>query len=157
MENFQIRELGKRDWPKVLEIVRNLNGWFDAVALSFEIPNDLKFHKGLAAEVNGEVVGFLTYSSFEGEVFISWLGVNPDCQRQGIGKSLVLKLENILDEYGFDSLKVETLSAKIEYEPYERTRAFYKKIGFSEAETRSFISKADQEELEMVTFRKKFK
>jgi len=46
------------------------------------------------------------------------------------------------------------LSANIKYEPYEKTRAFYKKLGFVDAETRNFISRVSNEELEMVSLRK---
>ena len=154
MENIKIRKLEKNDWGAVLEIVKKLHSWFDSVALTFEIPNDLKFHQGMVAEVNGKIVGFLTYSSFEGEVYVSWIGVDPDYHRQGIGRILMSELEKTLKEQGIDKLKVETLSANIKYEPYEKTRAFYKKLGFVDAETRNFISRVSNEELEMVSLRK---
>lgn len=151
---MHIREIVQSDWKDILVIVKNLRGWFDNVALTFEIPNDLKFHYGLVAETDGKIIGFLTYSSHEGEVYISWLGVDPASQMQGAGKALILTLEDILKKEGIDRLKVETLSETIEYEPYEKTRAFYKKMGFVPAETRTFISKETKEELEMVTLRK---
>lgn len=151
---MRIRQIEKSDWEEILKIVKDLRGWFDKHALTFEIPNDLKFHKGLVATENSRILGFLTYSSFEGEVFVSWLGVDPKNHRQGIGKSLVDELENILKGLGIDKLKVETLSEKIEYEPYERTRKFYHKLGFSEAESRNIVSKETGENLVLVTLRK---
>lgn len=154
MQKINIRETEKKDWAKILEIVKKLRGWFDNVAFTLEIPNDLKFHQGLVAELENKVVGFITYSSFEGEVFISWLGVLPEYQRNGIGKKLVLTLEEKLKKMGIKKLKVETLSDKIEYEPYKLTRAFYQKMGYNETETKSFISKETKEKLEMVIFRK---
>jgi ribosomal protein S18 acetylase RimI-like enzyme len=154
---FKIRDLEEKDWPKILTIVKKLRGWFDNVALTFEIPNDLKFHNGFVAVSNGAIVGFLSYSSLEGEVFISWIGVDPDFQKCGIGSSLIQKLEKILLENGIDKLKVETLSENVEYKPYEKTRSFYKKLGFTKAEYRKTISKETKEEIELVTFRKNIK
>jgi ribosomal protein S18 acetylase RimI-like enzyme len=158
MQNIKIRKLGQRDRPEIIKIAKNLHDWFDNYALTFEIPNDLNFHQGYVAECDGKIVGFLTYSSFEGEVFISWLGVLPDYQRKGIGKALVHELEEILITLDINKLKVETLSEKIEYEPYVRTRKFYRKIGFTQTTSRkvisNVISKKTNEELELVTLQK---
>ena len=154
MQNIKIRKLEQKDSPEVLEIVKNLRGWFDNYALTFEIPNDLNFHQGHAAEWDGKIVGFVTYSSFEGEVFISWLGVSPDYQRKGIGEALVRELEEKLIRLGINKLKVETLSEKIKYKPYILTRNFYRKMGFVETTNRKIISKETKEKLELVTFQK---
>ncbi|MGA2666481.1 MAG: GNAT family N-acetyltransferase [Patescibacteria group bacterium] len=158
MQNIKIRKLGQRDRPEIIKIAKNLHDWFDNYALTFEIPNDLNFHQGYVAECDGKIVGFLTYSSFEGEVFISWLGVLPDYQRKGIGQALVHELEEILITLDINKLKVETLSEKIKYEPYVRTRKFYRKIGFTQITSRKVISnvinKKTNEELELVTLQK---
>ncbi len=43
---------------------------------------------------------------------------------------LINKAETYLRELGFRFLMVKTLSSSSDYEPYKRTRTFYKEMGF---------------------------
>lgn len=63
-------------------------------------------------------------------------------------------MENTLKKIGIKNLKVETLSEKIEYEPYVITRNFYKKFGFVETKSREYISKETNEKLILATYSK---
>ena len=149
--DITIRKATDQDRDAILEIAARLHDWFDQDAVTRAIPTDLYFHKTIVAEINNRLAGFLTYSTHEGHVYIGWLGVDESLQRSGIGTQLIKYLEKELLILGIRELKVETLSDKIDYEPYVRTRAFYEKDGFIKGETRSVIS-ADGEELEMVTY-----
>jgi len=63
------------------------------------------------------------------------MGVLPEHHRQGAGRALVAKAEDALKRQGCRYLIVKTLSETADYEPYERTRKFYKSAGFEELVT----------------------
>lgn len=154
MENNIIIRYGEeKDREAVLDIAKKLTKWFDNDAINRTIPADLKFHKIIIAEIDDVIVGFLSFSTYEGNVFISWLGVKEDIQGKGIGTKLIKYLEDELKKMGIDKIKAETLSEKIEYEPYIKTRAFYEKMGFQKGETKK-ITSADGEKIELVTYNK---
>ncbi len=50
--------------------------------------------------------------------------------RCGIGARLLAYAENRLRDAGATIVQVETLGDSVDYEPYERTRAFYRAPGF---------------------------
>lgn len=155
MENdeIQIRYGNNDDREAVLQIAGKLTKWFDADAISRAIPTDLNFHKIIVATQDSQIVGFLSFSSEEGHVFISWLGVSEEVQGRGIGTKLLKFLEEELLKLNINKLQAETLSEKIDYEPYVKTRAFYEKMGFKKAESRK-IKSADGEDIELVIYRK---
>lgn len=155
-KDIEIKNASKEDHGAILKIATELSGWFDNDAISRAIPTDLLFHNVLVALEEKQIVGFLAYSSIEGDVFISWLGVARSFQGSGIGTKLVKYLENKLFSLKINKLKVETLSETIVYEPYVKTRAFYEKLGFIKGETRQFTS-ADGEKLELTTYHKEIK
>ncbi len=150
-ENTTIRPGTNNDHKSILKIASILTDWFDQDAITRAIPADLNLHKTIVAEINNEVVGFVTYTSHEGNVFIGWLGVEQESQRQGIGTKLVQSLEEELEKLGIAKLEVETLSETIDYAPYVPTRAFYEKMGFEKGEAREIISTTG-EKLELVTY-----
>jgi ribosomal protein S18 acetylase RimI-like enzyme len=85
---------------------------------------------------DGAVVGFLTLLRRSPDVGeISWMGVMPDQQRQGIGTSLVGRAARDLATNGATIMMVHTLADSVEYEPYEATRSFYRAVGFKHLET----------------------
>lgn len=150
-ENITIRPGTTNDHKAILKIASVLTDWFDKDALSRAIPADLNFHRTLVAEIDDEVVGFVTYTSHEGNVFIGWLGVDQKLHRNGIGTKLIETLEKELAKNGIAKLEVETLSETINHPPYIPTRAFYEKMGFEKGELREIISTTG-EKLELVTY-----
>ena len=58
--------------------------------------------------------------------------VLPQYQGRGIGRLLLAKAEEYLKNNNCKYIIVKTLSDIVEYEPYERTSLFYKKVGFEE-------------------------
>ena len=128
---MQIRGYRENDLCAVKQIVSSLHPkWFDDGAVK-NIPFDINFQKTYLAEVDGEVAGFICIRSQDGKPFIGWLGVDIHDHRSGIGRALVLHVENLLIAVGATSLRVETV---VEQEPldgsYDLTVKFYKSCGF---------------------------
>lgn len=85
----------------------------------------------VVAIVDGLEVGLLTlvrHTEFAAEIDV--IAVAPDRHRQGIGRSMVERAECLLAQDGVEYLQVKTLADTAQYEPYERTRAFYAACGF---------------------------
>ncbi len=80
-----------------------------------------------------ECVGFFSvkiHYQRTGDIFAC--GVLPDYHHQGIGSALYKEAEAYFIENDCTYVMVKTLSEQMEYEPYERTRRFYRKQGFVE-------------------------
>ena len=119
---------------KAFAIAQKLPEFFDKNGLR-QIKEDTKRHFLYGAYDNNEMVGFATYKEVNTDtVEMSWLGVLPEKQRTGIGKKLVNEsIDDIAPGYRVGEVK--TLSEIDPYEPYKKTRAFYKSVGFIPIET----------------------
>jgi ribosomal protein S18 acetylase RimI-like enzyme len=85
----------------------------------------------VVAIANGLEVGLLTlmrHTEFAAEIDV--IAVRPDYHRQGVGRALLDRAERLLAQDGVEYLQAKTLADTVEYEPYERTRAFYAACGF---------------------------
>jgi len=58
------------------------------------------------------------------------IGVLEQFHRHGIGRNLIKAAEQFCIDNGYLFLTVKTLDSSAEYEPYERTRAFYAGMRF---------------------------
>ena len=119
-----------------MEIAGRLPTHFDVNAME-QMPKDLRQHDLYVAEDDdGTVVGYLTLLRKSPDVGeISWMGVIPGKQRNGIGTALVERTGQDLVADGASIMMVHTLADTVEYEPYEATRAFYLSVGFKHLET----------------------
>lgn len=63
-----------------------------------------------------------------GDIFVC--GVRPEYHRNGIGRALYEAAEKYLENKGCKYVIVKTLSDIDSYEPYSRTRAYYRSVGF---------------------------
>ena len=124
-----IRRKTASDVDAITAIADLLPEWFTQSARR-EIPVDASVQDGFVAVLEDRTVGFILFLVWEAVAHISWLGVHPEHQRRGIGKRLVEHVEGLLRPSGVEALEVKTLSDTVEYEPYERTRAFYQAAGF---------------------------
>ncbi len=144
--NIKVRKINGQDYEDVINIAKLLHpGWFDKYAVEREIPLDIKVHQGFVAKIEDKIVGFITYSSEDGEIKISWLGILPELQRRGVGTALLKYLEQTALRLGVDRINVETLAESENYKPYKQTRAFYNKNGFQLESTRTITSKSSGE------------
>ena len=57
-------------------------------------------------------------------------GILPEYQHMGIGKTLYNVAEKYFIQSGCKIVIVKTLSELVNFEPYARTRKFYKSVGF---------------------------
>ena len=90
---------------------------------------------GLAAVEGDRVIGFLTFvHHFPETSEITWMAVHADHRGRGVGRALIRRLAGDLRTQGRRLLLVLTVS-ELEEEPgvddgYNRTRAFYRSVGF---------------------------
>jgi GNAT superfamily N-acetyltransferase len=130
-----IRLLEVADAPACDEVIRSLPYPFGDPDGRRECAEAVRASEGLVAVRDGQVVGFLTVvHHFEAVSEISWLAVHARHRGQGIGRALVGRLTDQLRGTGRRLLLVLTVSS-LEEEPgvadgYQRSRAFYRSVGF---------------------------
>ena len=153
MKRIIIRESAKNGFDGMMNVARSLHpAWFDRVAINESMPIDLNVQKGYVAEDKSAIIGFVTYVSDNRNAKISWLGILPDYQRQGIGSRLLEAVEKELRKTGVKKLRVGTVAESEKYEPYERTRAFYRKMGFKVEKVEKAVSKDTGEKFDLATY-----
>lgn len=114
-----------------LKVMHNLPKWFNPPE---DIDKKSIIHREypfFVAYNNQNPIGFLTlkiHNEFTAEIYN--MGTLEEYHRQGIGKSLIEMAEKYCFDDGFKYLTVKTLDDSAIYEPYERTRNFYRKVGF---------------------------
>ena len=121
---------GNRAIRLCLDVARSLTGYFTESGLE-EMARDFKVHDLYVVEEDGAALGFISInrkSSLAAE--ISWLAVRQESHRSGIGSRLLRTAVDDLTKDGFQILEVKTLATTVDYAPYERTHAFYRKHGF---------------------------
>lgn len=124
---MEIRKANKKQINESLEIAEELKKWFTKNAIK---KMHRTFKKNLIVALNGKVDGFLNYRINKNSLSIIWMGIKRDVHRKGIGKRLLKELEKIAKKNKKYMIRVETLSYKEKYKPYESTRNFYLKNEF---------------------------
>lgn len=113
------------------KIMHSLPAWFsppEDIEKKAIIHRDYPF---FAAYDGNMPVGFAAlkiHNSFTADIFN--VGVLEQYHRQGIGRCLLDAIERYCVDCGYLYLTVKTLDSSAKYEPYEKTRAFYRKVGF---------------------------
>lgn len=124
-----IRPMTTDDHAAIVELARGLPEFFNEQGIA-EITEEIPTERGAVAEIGGAMVGFVTWRVTEDMAHISWIGVSGEHHREGIGRRLVGVVEDDARRERATVLQVETLGESVEYEPYDRTRAFYRSVGF---------------------------
>ena len=130
-----IRPLEVGDASPCDEVVRSLPYHFGDPDGRRECAEAVRTAAGLVAVRDGQVVGFLTVvHNSESASEITWMAVHARHRGQGVGRALVGRLTDQLRAEGRRLLLVLTVSS-LEEEPgvtdgYQRTRAFYRSVGF---------------------------
>ena len=127
----RIEPLEPKHHSGILEIVEHLPEWFDEIARTRAVPTDLRHQPGFVAVSNERVAGFVTLYVTEGRLHIGWFAVDKPFQRQGIGSRLLYAVETKAWELQIDEIATYTLGDSVAYPPYEVTRRFYWKHGFT--------------------------
>jgi ribosomal protein S18 acetylase RimI-like enzyme len=128
-----VRNLAPDDAGTCDEIVAGLPDWFGDEQGIRTCAEAVRTQPGAVAELDGEVAGFLTWERDGDGAEITWMAVRADRRRRGLGRALLDALMTMLRADGVRELRVKTLSARVEDEPYAETRAFYAAMGFTEA------------------------
>jgi len=117
------------DFDAVIAVPLSLPEWFNDLGIE-QMTVDLHHQRGAVAEVDGDIVGFVTWLSRDGLGEIGWIAVGSGHHGCGIGTRLLELAEDSLRSTGVTQVMVDTLGESVDYEPYERTRAFYRRAGF---------------------------
>lgn len=118
------------DFENAIFIAESLPDFFTAGGVD-SLREDLKSHELYGAIVGDKLVGLITLRLADiASLEISWLAVLPDWQGKGIGTELVKETLNIKAKEGFKICYVKTLAETVPDLGYEKTRKFYKKLGF---------------------------
>ncbi|MBI4014477.1 MAG: GNAT family N-acetyltransferase [Candidatus Aenigmarchaeota archaeon] len=123
------RKAGKSDIGAIMEIAKALRAWFTPAARR-NMRRSFNKQRGYVIESGGKPVGFILYRQWKRVAIVTWMGVLPGEQRKGAGSTLLRAMEAALKKSRVRVVKVSTLSHTTPYVPYERTRKFYRKMGF---------------------------
>ncbi|GAB6091705.1 GNAT family N-acetyltransferase [Spirochaeta dissipatitropha] len=115
------------------KILKNLPDWFGDESATQEFVTDVKALPYWAAFADEECIGFISvkiHHNRTGDLFV--LGVAAEQHGNGMGRLLYKKAEEYFIAKQCDFVLVKTLSDDVNYEPYKRTTAFYRRQGFKE-------------------------
>lgn len=116
------------------EILNRLPDWFGLPDSTKRYIEDSKSMPFWAWMEEGQSLGFIALketSPHTAEIYV--MGVLPECHHKGIGRKLVEVFEAYARQQGYSFLQVKTVQTG-HYEEYDRTNAFYQKMGFKELE-----------------------
>ena len=126
-----ITELALGEAADCESILRRLPEWFGIESAIRSYRKDAEEMETYVTKSNEEILGFITIKTFmERSAEIQVLGVMEEFHRQGIGRGLVLHVEETLVARGIEYLQVKTLGPSRPDEYYQRTRSFYEAMGF---------------------------
>lgn len=135
-----IRPMQRRDKAAVMDLVRR-TAFFtpDEIVVAEELidaflerPDQKDYDVVVAEGEGGAVAGYLTWGPTpltEGSYDLYWMAVAPESQGRGLGRELVLWLEDRVRSLDGRLVIIET-SSQPKYHP---TRAFYLGLGYAEA------------------------
>lgn len=128
---FRVRPLTD-DRPAVCErILRALPAWFGIESAIVQYARDVADLPVLAAHDGPEIAGFLALRRHTPETReIHVMGVLPAHHRHGAGRLLVEEAARAARADGARLLSVKTLAETRASPEYDRTRAFYRALGF---------------------------
>ena len=134
---FIIAEIQCPDKKSIIcnNILRSLPAWFGNEEAIIDYADKVREMPFLIACDNDKAIGFLAikiHNEHAAEVCV--MGVLKEYHRQGSGKQLIKTCENYCQKMFIEFLTVKTLDASAKYEPYDRTRKFYMKMGFKPLE-----------------------
>ena len=112
-------------------IIDRLPEWFGIAEANDSYVESATRMPGYVARAGGDVLGVLILNRhFPESAEVHVIAVNPDRHRSGIGKALVAAAEADLRADGCQILQVKTLGPSRPDAGYDKTRAFYRGVGF---------------------------
>jgi GNAT superfamily N-acetyltransferase len=132
-------------------ILRSLPDWFGIESANLFYFKEIDRLPTLLATIGVTPVGFLTYERFrEYSAEFIVLGVLPEYHRQGIGRALVQRGEDLLRSEAVEYLQLKTLSDSHPDPGYAKTRAFYIALGYRPLQEFPLFWNADSPCLQMI-------
>jgi GNAT superfamily N-acetyltransferase len=123
------------DPAAVRGLLEALPGWFGDVASREEYVRDAETMPTYVARVGSDVVGvILLRRHFAESAEVHLMAVDPAWHRKGIGRSLIVAVEEDLRADGVQFSQVKTMSPTLVHAGYESTREFYRSVGFTPLE-----------------------
>jgi len=129
---IELCEYDARFAPECERLIQSLPHWFGQPDSNAAYLRDLgSLPSWVALRDDAEVVGAITLESHLGGSFeVHFMAVRPELHRQGVGRSLLARLESEARARGGTRLCVRTLASSHPDPHYARTRAFYAAMGF---------------------------
>lgn len=124
--DLKIRKAQNTEYKECEIILRSLPEWFGIESSIIEYLEDIKRMDTYFAEVNNEIVGFITiniHNKYSAEIHV--MGIKKEFHNKKIGTELVAFIEKHLIEKGIEYLQVKTLSDSHPDINYQKTRKFY--------------------------------
>jgi N-acetylglutamate synthase-like GNAT family acetyltransferase len=112
-------------------ILRALPEWFGIESSIVHYVEDVRSMETWVAEDGGAIVGFVTlrrHNPRSAEIQV--IGVLISHHGIGLGRALMEEVERTVRADGFELLQVKTLGPSRPDPAYERTREFYRHLGF---------------------------
>jgi GNAT superfamily N-acetyltransferase len=129
-----VRELRPGDAETCDAIILTLPYFFGVESGRQDCARAVRSQPGVVAEVDGEVVGFLTLEPhFDVTWEITWMAVHADHRHRGVGRALMDEAARVAGAAGAQMMSVLTAgpSDPEEHEDnYDGTRSFYRAMGF---------------------------
>jgi GNAT superfamily N-acetyltransferase len=113
------------------KIMHSLPAWFsppEDIERKAVIHREYPFFTAYDDDAPIGFVALKIHNQYSADIFN--IGVLEPYHRKGIGRCLLAAAERCCVDNGYLYLTVKTLDSSAEYEPYERTRKFYQKMGF---------------------------
>jgi len=116
-------------------ILSTIGDWFGIPASNAEYEQRAETGPAIVALLDREPAGLMLLKDHFGETLeIYFIGVRADLHRRGVGRALMERAEAIARESGARFVSLKTLGPSQACEPYERTRAFYRALGYAALE-----------------------
>jgi len=124
--------LDPKEKSKICEnILRSLSLWFGIESAIKDYIEGVKDTLFYTVKIDEIPIGFISikyHFNITSEIYV--MGINKKYHRKGLGKKLIIHVENELKKTNKRFLTVKTLSDSHPDENYKKTREFYKNIGF---------------------------
>lgn len=116
-------------------ILAELPEWFGIPESNAGYAEAAEREKAWVAEDSGETLGLMVLvdTGFSA-IDVHLLAVRPQAHRRGVGQALIQQARAVGRGLGKPYLTVKTQGPSANYEPYQRTRAFYDAVGFKPLE-----------------------
>jgi N-acetylglutamate synthase-like GNAT family acetyltransferase len=126
-----IRRAADGDVAECERILRGLPAWFGIEDAIVNYVGAIRVMETYVAAFGGVVVGFVALAATSpSAVELHVMAVADGYHRLGLGRALVEHCESVLRARRVEYMHVKTLGPSRTCELYERTRAFYRAMGF---------------------------